>query len=163
MGISTGGGKGKVKSDINVTPLVDVVLVLLIIFLVTTPIMMRQITIEVPRKLSNVEDPTIASKQITVLLRADGMIVISDGRDLNKEVPRIELAKTLGPIIKDKKTEKVVFVDFEDQVPYGDAVSVMDTVRGAGAEKVALKIRDENAEGPSTDDIDTLPSGGGAQ
>ncbi len=158
MGISTGGGKGGPKSDINVTPLVDVVLVLLIIFLVTTPIMMRQITIEVPRKLSNVEDPTIASKQITVLLRADGMIVISDGRDLNKEVPRVELAKTLTPIIKDKKTEKVVFVDFEDQVPYGEAVGVMDTVRGAGAEKVALKIRDETADS-AAENYENLPSG----
>ena len=158
MGISTGGKKGSVKSDINVTPLVDIVLVLLIIFLVTTPIMMHQITVEVPRKLSDVEDPTIASKQITVLVRADGMVQISDGRDLNKEVPRTELAKTLSPIIKDKKTEKVVFVDFEDAVPYGEAVSAMDTVRGAGAEKVALKIRDENADPGAMPD--NLPGGG---
>ncbi len=52
MGISAGGGgQGRPKSDINVTPLVDVVLVLLIIFLVAMPILLRHITIEVPRKL----------------------------------------------------------------------------------------------------------------
>ena len=146
MGISTGGARGGVKSDINVTPLVDVVLVLLIIFLVTTPILMHQITVEVPRKLADIEDPTIASKQLTVLVRADGMVVISDGRDLNKEVARVDLAKTLRPIIKDKKTEKIVFVDFEDAVPYGEAVSAMDTVRGSGAEKVALKLRDDDKQ-----------------
>jgi biopolymer transport protein ExbD len=157
MGIQAGGKKGSVKSDINVTPLVDIVLVLLIIFLATTPVMMRQITVEVPRKLSDVEDPTIASKQITVLVRVDGMVVISDGRDLNKEVPRLELPATLSPIIKDKKTEKVVFVDFEDEVPYGEAVGAMDTIRGCGAEKVALKIREEGAESEAAPD--TLPAG----
>jgi len=146
MGMNVGGGSSKHKSDINVTPLVDIVLVLLIIFIVLTPVMMHQISIEVPRKLSAEEDPTVASKQITVLVRADDTVQISDGRDLNKEIPRVELAKTLRPLIEEKKTEKVVFVDFDDQVLYGDAVSVMDTVRGVGAEKVALKIREE--EGP---------------
>ena len=145
MGMNVGGGSAKHKSDINVTPLVDIVLVLLIIFIVLTPVLMHQISIEVPRKLSAEEDPTVASKQITVLVRIDGTVQISDGRDLNKEVPRVELAKTLRPLIEEKKTEKVVFVDFEDQVPYGEAVSIMDTVRGAGAEKVALKIREEEA------------------
>jgi len=146
MGMNVGGGGAKShKSDINVTPLVDIVLVLLIIFIVLTPVMMHQITIEVPRKLTSQEDPTVASKQITVLVRADGTVQISDGRELNKDIQRTELAKTLRPLIEEKKTEKVVFVDFEDAVPYGEAVSAMDTCRGAGAEKVALKIREEEA------------------
>ena len=55
MGISTGGSKGRQRSEINVTPLVDVVLVLLIIFLVTMPIMMKQVSLDVPRKLNENE------------------------------------------------------------------------------------------------------------
>ena len=80
MGMQVGGKSGGPKSEINVTPLVDIVLVMLIIFLVMTPIMMHQITIEIPRKLDADEDPTVASKQLTVLVRADGTVKISDGR-----------------------------------------------------------------------------------
>lgn len=147
MGISTGGTKGGPKSDINVTPLVDIVLVLLIIFLVITPVKMRHLTIEVPRKLDEkVEDTTLAARQITVLVRADSTVKISDGREDIELANRFELASKLRPMLEAKRTEKVVFVDFEDPVPYGEAVSTMDTIKGVGAEKVALKIREEDKE-----------------
>jgi biopolymer transport protein ExbD len=148
MGISTGGSKGGPKSDINVTPLVDIVLVLLIIFLVITPIKMRHLTIEVPRKLEDNEDTTVASKQITVLVRADNTIKIQNGPEVIELTNQFELAKSLRPLLEAKKTEKVVFVDFEDPVLYGDTVTTMDTIKAVGAEKVALKIREEDkAEG----------------
>jgi biopolymer transport protein TolR len=145
MGISAGGSKGGPKSDINVTPLVDIVLVLLIIFLVITPIKMRSLTIEVPRKLTEQEDTSVASKQITVLVRADNSIKIQNGPESIELTNRFELAKTLRPLIEARRTEKVVFVDFEDPVLYGETVSTMDTIKSVGAEKVALKIRDDNA------------------
>lgn len=148
MGMNIGGGSGHgPKSDINVTPLVDVVLVMLIIFLLTTPIMMRQISIEVPRKLQEDEDPTAASKQISVLIKADGTAVILRGQE-EITVQRMELAQRLKPMIARRVTEKVVFVDFEDDVPYRECVEAMDTIKGVGAEKVALKTRDENQGGP---------------
>jgi biopolymer transport protein TolR len=142
------GGKGGVKNDINVTPLIDVVLVLLIIFLVTMPIMMRTITLEVPRKITDMEDPTAASKQISVLVKADLSIVINDGSK-DTEVPGTDLAKTLRPMLDEKKTDKIVFVDFEDPVPWGEVVTMMDTVRSLAEDenhddvKVALKLKDD--------------------
>jgi biopolymer transport protein TolR len=142
------GGKGGVKTDINVTPLIDVVLVLLIIFLVTMPIMMRTITLEVPRKITDMEDPTAASKQISVLVKADLSIVINDGSK-DTEVPGTDLAKTLRPMLDEKKTDKIVFVDFEDPVPWGEVVTMMDTVRSLAEDenhddvKVALKLKDD--------------------
>ena len=148
MGMSVGGGGGHgPKSDINVTPLVDVVLVMLIIFLLTTPIMMRQITIEVPRKLDDNEDPTVASKQISVLVKADGTAVITQGQE-DTNIPLVELAQKLKPMIAARVTEKVVFVDFEDEVNYRACVEAMDTIKGVGAEKVALKVRDESEQQP---------------
>jgi biopolymer transport protein TolR len=147
MGISTGGSQGGVKNDINVTPLVDIVLVLLIIFLVITPIKMRSLTIEVPRKLDQNEDTSVASKQITVLVRADNSIKIQNGPESIELTNRFELAKTLRPLIEARRTEKVVFVDFEDPVLYGETVSTMDTIKSVGAEKVALKIRDDDQAG----------------
>ena len=81
-----------------------------------------------------------------ILVKADGSLVLNDG---SKEtaITRVELAKTLKPLIDAKRTERVVFVDFEDQVVYGDAVSIMDTIKGAGAEKVALKLKEEKPPG----------------
>ncbi|KAB2896219.1 MAG: biopolymer transporter ExbD [Kofleriaceae bacterium] len=136
------GGKGGVKTDINVTPLIDVVLVLLIIFLVTMPIMMRTITLEVPRKIEDFEDPMAASKQISVVMRADLSIVINDGSK-DTEIPGTDLAKTLRPMLEQKKTDKIVFVDFEDPVPWREVVVVMDTIRSLAGE--AAKQQDPNS------------------
>jgi biopolymer transport protein ExbD len=146
MGISAGGG-GSQRSDINVTPLVDVVLVLLIIFLVTMPVLMRHITLEIPRKLEDNEVPVEStSNTITVLGKADGTVVINDGSG-EQTVNRVELASKIAPLLKEKKTEKVIFVDFEDEIVYSDAVGIMDTLKGAGAEKIALKTRDKKPTG----------------
>jgi biopolymer transport protein ExbD len=142
MGISAGGGSAHQKSDINVTPLVDIVLVLLIIFLVTMPIQMRYLSLEVPQKLDDEVDLSQASAQITVSVRADGSLTINDGV-ADSVVNRVDLARILRPMLDKKRTEKVVFVDIADDVLYADAVSVMDTIKGAGAEKVALKIRED--------------------
>jgi len=158
MGMQVGGGAGRVKSDINVTPLIDVVLVLLIIFLVTMPIMMRTITLEVPRKIMDIEDPTAASKQITVLVKADLSITLNTG-EKEVDIAATDLAKTLEPLLADKKTDKIVFVDFEDPVPWGETVTIMDSIRGLAADqlenidpssgedpidiKVALKMKED--------------------
>jgi biopolymer transport protein TolR len=145
MGISAGGKSGSLKSEINVTPLVDVVLVLLIIFLVTMPIKMRFITLEVPKKID--QPDAIVGKQIVVSVKGDGTVVINDGsKDVS--INRPELADTLRPIVAAKVGERVVFVDFEDGVVYGDAVSIMDTVKSVNAEKVALKVRDDAPVSP---------------
>lgn len=151
MGMNLGGG-GSVKNDINVTPLIDVVLVLLIIFLVTMPIMMRTITLEVPRKIQDFEDPTAASKQITVTVKADLSVVVNNG-EKDTEIAGTDLAKTLRPMLDDKKTDKLVFVDFEDQVEWGQVVAIMDSVRSLAADtdhndiKVALKMREDKPAG----------------
>jgi biopolymer transport protein ExbD len=131
MGMKVGGKAGGPKSDINITPLVDVVLVLLIIFLVTMPIMMRQITIEVPRKLDE-ERETIAkpSEQITVELRADGNILLTVGTS-EETVTLYDLAAEIRPALEKKSGKKVVFVDFDFAVKYEQAIEVMDAVRGA--------------------------------
>jgi biopolymer transport protein TolR len=154
MGMSAGGGKGR-KSDINVTPLVDVVLVLLIIFMVSMPILLRHITVEVPRKLQADEVVASNSTQIIVTGKADGTVEVDDGTG-KQNVNRIDLAKSLRPMIDAIKTERVVFVDFEDKMAYGDVVSIMDTIKGLGKDstghdtnpvKVALKIREQGPPG----------------
>jgi biopolymer transport protein ExbD len=140
--MDTGGKRGDVKSDINVTPLVDIVLVLLIIFLVTMPVLMKHITIEIPRELDADEAPPSNSRQITVIASLDN-IIVNDGVS-DTTINRVDLAKTLRPLLEKKRDEKLVFVGFADDVPYDTVISIMDTIKGAGAEKLALKIRDKN-------------------
>ena len=159
MGISAGGSKGGPKSEMNVTPLVDVVLVLLVIFMVTMPVMMRNITIEIPRDLE-ADEVSVVSTQVIVKAMFDGQVEISDG--VNKEViPRTELARQLRERLKNVSSEKTVFVDFDDAVPWEQVVSVMDTVKGVGkvsqeggqsvreVVKAALKKRDKKAATPA--------------
>jgi biopolymer transport protein ExbD len=152
MGMQMGGGPGQMKSDINVTPLVDVVLVLLIIFLVTMPVLMRTVTLEVPRKADQHEDTTTASKSIILTYRPDTQVVLSDGIKDDRKVPAIELARELRPLIEQKQGEKVVFVDFCDHVPWQAVVETMDRVRSLASDpshneiKVALKKKDKRSE-----------------
>ena len=157
MGISAGGSRGGPKSDINVTPLVDICLVLLIIFLVAMPVLLKHITIEIPRKLQDDEVQVVSGSVIMLLGKADGTVEIDEGGS-KSNVNRIDLAKTLRPKIDAIKTERVVFVDFEDGMDYVDVVSIMDTVKGLGKDasgnetnpvKVALKVRETGAGVPA--------------
>jgi len=138
MGISTGGGGHGPKHDINVTPLVDVVLVLLIIFLVAMPIMLHHITIEVPRKLE-ADEISSTTTQIVLSGKPDGTVEVDDGTG-KRSVNRIDLAKTIRPMIDAIKTERVVFVEFDDQMVYADVVSIMDTVKGMGRDATGHEI-----------------------
>ncbi|MCP4444337.1 MAG: hypothetical protein GY811_03200 [Myxococcales bacterium] len=131
MGISAGGSKGGPKSEMNVTPLVDVVLVLLVIFMVTMPVMMRNITIEIPRDLE-ADEVSVVSTQVIVKGMFDGTVEISDGANERVSFPRTRLAAELRERLKNVSSEKTVFVDFEDGVPWEQVVSVMDTVKGVG-------------------------------
>ena len=140
MGISAGGSRGGPKSDINVTPLVDVVLVLLIIFLVTMPILMRDIPFEVPKKAEeNTPPELLPDVQVVIEWKSDGRLLLN-----GEEVARTELAAKVRERLE-RKREKTVFVDFDDSVRYGDAVGIMDTCKGAGATTVALKMKEPNA------------------
>lgn len=130
MGISAGGSKGGPKSEMNVTPLVDVVLVLLVIFMVTMPVMMRNITIEIPRDLES-DEVSVVTTQVIVKGMVDGTVEISDGVTVDIK-PRTELGRELRTRLKDVSSEKTVFVDFEDGVPWEQVVSIMDTIKGVG-------------------------------
>ena len=151
MGMSTGGGgKGSVQSEINVTPLIDVLLVLLIIFLVVMPIMMKMETLEVPRKITDNEAPDPNASLLTIKIKADLSVVFNDG-DKDQPIQAVDMVKVLRPKLEamHSGTEKVVFVDFEDAVPWNQVVTTMDTIRSLAADvnhdeiKVALKVKED--------------------
>ena len=156
MGMSTGGAKGGVQSEINVTPLIDVLLVLLIIFLVVMPIMMKMETLEVPRKLGPEQMIDSATIQLTIAVKNDGSFVFNDG-DRDQPIALTDIARTLRGKLEGMHsgTDKVVFVDFEDKVGWKDVVTTMDTIRSLAADvnhdeiKVALKVKDDPRDPPA--------------
>lgn len=153
MGMSTGGQKGGVQSEINVTPLIDVLLVLLIIFLIVMPIMMKMETLQVPRKIQDTEAPDPNAIMLSIKVKVSGDIVLSEN-DKDTSIQANELVRTLGPKLEEVKKralERVIFVDFEDAVPWGAVITTMDTIRSLATDqnhddvKVALKVKDEKA------------------
>jgi len=154
MGMSTGGHKGGVASEINVTPLIDVLLVLLIIFLVVMPIMMKMETLEIPRKINDQEAPDPNATMLTIKVKASGDIVFTDN-DKDTSISAQDLLRTLRPKLEAaaaRGAERVIFVDFDDGVLWGNVVSTMDSVRSLAADvnhdevKVALKLKEDKAQ-----------------
>ena len=147
MGMNVGGGNG-VKADINITPFIDIVLVLLIVYMASLPVMLVKTPLEIPRKL-NQEVETVSSdtKQFVLTVKGDASIVLADGE---KETPMraVDVATVMRPLLAAVLTDKVVFVDFEDAVSWEVAVGVMDSIRSLAMDeqhneiKVALKVPD---------------------
>jgi len=132
MAIQLGGGKG-VRAFINVTPLVDVVLVLLIIFMVVVPLLDAQLDVSLPTERvapAALED----RRQIVVYLTADRRVRLND-----IEVPRDRVAGLLRDALRQSR-EKVVFFRADADVEYGDAVSLMDVAKGAGARTIGTVL-----------------------
>lgn len=130
-----GRRKQRVKPSMNVTPLVDVVLVLLIIFMVITPMMVKQMAVYVPRreeKEADHADEGEAPSSIVLSVRRDGSVW------LNKEpVAARDLPARLAAVFA-ARTEKLLFFDADDDVPYGRAVEVLDLARGSGTRHIAV-------------------------
>ena len=152
MGMSSGSGdKKSVQSEINVTPLIDVLLVLLIIFLVVMPIMMKMETLEVPRKITENEAPDPNATMLTIKVRATGDMTLSENE---KETPILaaDMMRLLRPkleAVAARGAERVIFVDFEDAVLWSQVVTTMDSIRSLASDvnhddvKVALKVKED--------------------
>ncbi len=129
------GHTNTVRSEINITPLVDVVLVLLIIFMVATPIMQMGLDVEVPPKVEVSSAQAAAEKeQLVVTVKRDG-VYLNDTRMASLEALRGAIASQLT---SRAAADRVVFVNAEDQVPFEQAVAAMDVAHQAGAQKVGF-------------------------
>ncbi|HEY0142155.1 MAG TPA: biopolymer transporter ExbD [Thermoanaerobaculia bacterium] len=133
MAFGTGGGE--LRSEINITPLVDVVLVLLIIFMVATPMMQMGLEVEVPPKVeATAPPPQPEATQLVVTVRTDGLY-LNDARVENLPA----LGKALETQLKERaEPQRVVFVNSDDTVTFDTAVAAMDAATKAGAVKVGL-------------------------
>ena len=136
MGIEleSGGGPKRIKPAMNITPLVDVVLVLLIIFMVVTPLLTKQLWLNVPPKVEAEAPPPPpgALPALVLTVDRDGVTKVNGER-----IERAELAPRLVRMVN-ARPDKVVFFDADSALPYGSALEVMDLVRGGGVETLAV-------------------------
>jgi biopolymer transport protein ExbD/biopolymer transport protein TolR len=133
MAMSSSGGRGEVNADINVTPMADVMLVLLIIFMVVTPMLQKGVNVELA-KTKNPVDMKEADRDDSVLvaITRDGNFYLGQDR-VNIE----DLASKVNDLLTNK-LEKTVFVKSDLRAKYGDVVQVVDNIRNAGVDKVGL-------------------------
>ena len=133
MSMGSSGGRGEVTSDINVTPMADVMLVLLIIFMVITPMLQKGQAVELA-KTKNPIDMKEADRDDAVLVT-----VTRDGKlYLGQEKISVDALATKVNDLLASRLEKKVFVKSDLRAKYGDVVQVVDTIRNAGVDQVGL-------------------------
>jgi biopolymer transport protein TolR len=135
MQTNNGGGRS-VLSEINVTPFVDVMLVLLVIFMVTTPILYQGVDVDLPKTDSQPIPSLDREKKIVVTLNSAGEIFI-DKEQFSLSELRIEIRTLMSEQGKELGEEEV-FLRADTNVPYGSVVEVMSEIRNAGVTKLGL-------------------------
>jgi biopolymer transport protein TolR len=131
MAMDVGGAKGGIKSDINVTPLVDVMLVLLIIMMIVAPLLQKGAPVRLPTAANSAEKPEV-SGQTVVAIDAGGKYYV-DGLP----IPETDLRRRIEDKFQDK-TEKIVLIKADEDAAYGKIMDAMDELRAAGVEDMAL-------------------------
>jgi biopolymer transport protein TolR len=133
------GGSGTVKSEINVTPLVDVVLVLLIIFMVLTPVIQMGYLVKVPPKAPANLPPSAVQDQIVLRLApGDRVLINKDEMTLNEFPARIR------DILRGN-TSKMVFFSGSREVDYDTTIKFLDLARASGAKNIGIIVEDPSA------------------
>jgi len=137
MGMTAGGGRRGLQSEINVTPMVDIMLVLLIIFMVVAPFLQPGITVPVPANMNNpdVDSNILRDSSIVIAITNDADFYLGKKRH-GKEQLSEEVNRKLEKITNEQ--DRIVYIKSAAGVSYGDVVTVINEVRKLGVDKIGL-------------------------
>jgi len=139
MAMNLGGGGTTIKSDINVTPLVDVMLVLLIIMMIVAPLLQQGVPVTLPQATNSAEKPE-TQEQTVVAITSDKRYFVNA-----VQVPKDDVQRRVTDILETKK-DKIVIIKADKDVQYGAVMDAMDKLRAAGVEDMGL-ITDKKSGG----------------
>ncbi len=142
MAMGSGGSGSGLSADINVTPMIDVLLVLLIIFMITLPLSRRAFDVQVPPEQKNQpKQKQQSSDQIVLELKADG------GYSINTQPVPLEQLDAKFHELYDQRPAKLLFIKSAPNRKYGEIVRVMDVARGAGVQVIGFTPPDQKPGG----------------
>ena len=155
------GDRRNLVSEINVTPFVDVMLVLLIIFMVTAPMMTQGVDVDLP-ETESVESLPTDNENMILSLQADGTIYLDEYK-----VPIEELETKVAVLVKEQKRQ--LFLKADKNVPYGTVMAIMGRIKAAGIERLGMvaetiedsEVQKPPAEGPAPGTGTAQPGGAG--
>jgi biopolymer transport protein ExbD len=131
----------ELKADINVTPLVDVMLVLLVIFMVVTPLLRQQVPVELP--LAEHSQDASETEQMTLVAAPDGTLLLN-----RKPVTEGSLFSRLRDAFA-ARSDKTIFLEADGRLLYSRVIALMDLCRGAGVERIGIVTRKPKNEVPT--------------
>jgi biopolymer transport protein TolR len=131
MAMDVGGAKGGLKSDINVTPMADVMLVLLIIMMIVAPLLQKGAPVRLPTAANSVDKPETQG-QTVVAVAANGEYYV-DGLP----IPDTDLQRRVTEVLE-LKSERIVLIKADEDAAYGRVMEAMDDLRAAGIEDMGL-------------------------
>jgi biopolymer transport protein TolR len=154
MGMAAGGNE-KYNSEINVTPMVDIMLVLLIIFMVVTPLLQSGVSVALPKDMKNPEEDKAIIKEssLVVAITKDNEYYVSkdkvDINDIKEKVTRAMENK--------KPEERIVYIKSDVEANYGSVVEVINSIRQAGIDQIGLVA--DKKKGAGAAPAATTPAG----
>ena len=131
MSMDVGGAKGGIKSDINVTPLVDVMLVLLIIMMIVAPLLQKGADVKLPTAVNSSDKPETQDQTVVAIDKNDRYFV--NGLPVQRE----RLRTTVEDILETKK-ERIVLIKADEDAKYSAVMDAMDELRAGGIEDMGL-------------------------
>ena len=140
MAMDMGGAKGGVKADINVTPLVDVMLVLLIIMMIVAPLLQQGVSVTLPKATNTVDKPETQGQ--TVIAIASNKAIYLNAKPVNEG----ELVTRVTELLENQK-EKIILIRADEEVEYSAVMTTMDQLRQAGIEDIGLVVDPKKGAG----------------
>ena len=131
MSMNVGGGEGGIKADINVTPLVDVMLVLLIIMMIVAPLLNQGVSLQLPQAQNSSEMPETQGQTVVAITAAGTYWVDSI------QVPFNDLRRRVDDVMA-TKTEQLIIIKADDEAEYGLIMDALDQLRLSGIEDIGL-------------------------
>jgi biopolymer transport protein TolR len=141
MAMDMGGGKQGPKSDINVTPLVDVMLVLLIIMMLIAPMLQKGVDVQLPQAGNTVDKPDTQEQTVVAIDSANNFWVNG------MQVSKVDFADRVKTVLEEKN-EKVVFIKGDQDASYSAIMQAMDDLRAAQIENIGLITEPKEGQKP---------------